>query len=50
MVIEQAMGIPKNRGELAQQYLREFVKRMKQSGMVSQSLQDNRIEGASLAP
>lgn len=50
MVIEQAMGIPKNRGELAQQYLREFVKRMKQSAMVSQSLKDHRIEGASVAP
>jgi polar amino acid transport system substrate-binding protein len=50
MVIEQAMGIPKNRGELAQKYLREFVNRMKQSGMVSQSLKDHRIEGASVAP
>jgi polar amino acid transport system substrate-binding protein len=50
MVIEQAMGIPKKRGELAQQYMRQFIKRMKDSGMVSQSLLDNRIEGASVAP
>lgn len=50
MVIEQAMGLPKNRGEVAQQYLKQFIKRMKESGMVGNSLINHKIEGASLAP
>jgi polar amino acid transport system substrate-binding protein len=50
MVIQQAMGLPKNRGEAAQNYLRQFVAKMKRSGMVTQSLAHHHIEGASVAP
>ena len=50
MVIQQAMGIPKSRSAQAHQYLIEFVKEMKSSGMVTQSLKNHHIEGASVAP
>jgi polar amino acid transport system substrate-binding protein len=50
MVIQQAMGIPKSRSAQAHQYLIEFVKEMKSSGMVVQSLKNHQIEGASVAP
>lgn len=50
MVIQQAMGIPKSRSAQAHQYLIEFVKEMKSSGMVAQSLKNHHIEGASVAP
>jgi len=50
MVIQQAMGIPKSRSVQAHQYLIDFVKEMKASGMVSQSLVSHKIEGASVAP
>jgi polar amino acid transport system substrate-binding protein len=44
------MGIPKSRSAQAHQYLIEFVKEMKSSGMVVQSLKNHQIEGASVAP
>ena len=50
MVINQAMGTPKVRGEAGVQYLREFIEEMKASGFVAQALQRHRIEGASVAP
>jgi polar amino acid transport system substrate-binding protein len=50
MVIQQAMGIPKSRSAQAHQFLIDFVKEMKTSGMISQSLQSHKIEGASVAP
>ncbi len=50
MVIQQAMGIPKSRSAEAHRFLIEFVKEMKSSGMVEQSLKAHRIEGASVAP
>ena len=50
MVIQQAMGIPKSRSAQAHQYLIDFVKEMKASGMVLQSLVSHKIEGASVAP
>ena len=50
MVINQAMGTPKGRGESGAKYLREFVEEMKASGFVAQSLERHSIEGASVAP
>jgi polar amino acid transport system substrate-binding protein len=50
MVIEQAMGLPKGRGDAAAGVLRDFVERMKSSGFVAQALQRHGIAGASVAP
>ncbi len=50
MVIEQAMGLPRNRGEAAATLLRQFVENMKASGFVAQSLARHGIKGASVAP
>ncbi len=49
MVINQAMGVPKGR-DAALGYLTTFVKEMKASGFVEQSLKRHRIEGATVAP
>ncbi len=50
MVIQQAMGMPKSRGEGAAQALHAFVEEMKASGFVAQALQRHGIEGAGVAP
>ncbi|MDR5904022.1 ABC transporter substrate-binding protein [Franzmannia qiaohouensis] len=50
MVIQQAMGLPKGRGEQAADCLREFVEEMKASGFVAQALERHGIQGASVAP
>jgi polar amino acid transport system substrate-binding protein len=50
MVIEQAMGVPKTRGEAAQAYVAAFVEEMKASGFVAESLARHHIEGAAVAP
>lgn len=50
MVIRQAMGLPKGRGEPARASLAAFVEEMKASGFVAQALGRHRIEGASVAP
>ena len=50
MVIEQAMGVQANRGDAAQQLLKNFVERAKASGMVSQALARHQIQGAIVAP
>lgn len=50
MVIEQAMGVPKNRGTLAASLLKSFVEDMKSSGLVLQALRRHGVEGASVAP
>jgi len=50
MVIEQAMGVPKTRGEAAQAYVAAYVEEMKASGFVAESLARHRIEGAAVAP
>jgi polar amino acid transport system substrate-binding protein len=50
MVIQQAMGVPKSRGEAAAQLLREYVEDMKACGFVADSMQRHRIAGASVAP
>lgn len=50
MVIQQAMGLPKSRGEAARAYLAAFVEEMKASGFVAAALTRHGIEGASIAP
>jgi polar amino acid transport system substrate-binding protein len=50
MVIQQAMGLPKGRGEAARQALAAFVEDMKASGFVAAALARHGIEGASVAP
>ena len=50
MVIAQAMGMPRGRGEAAALFLGSYVEEMKASGFVAQSLERHRIQGASVAP
>lgn len=50
MVIQQAMGCPKGRGEAARAFLAAFVEEMKASGFVAEALARHGIEGASVAP
>jgi polar amino acid transport system substrate-binding protein len=50
MVIQQAMGMPKNRGAAAAECLRDFVEAMKSSGFVAAALARHHIQGASVAP
>ncbi|CAG9191830.1 ABC transporter substrate-binding protein [Paraburkholderia sabiae] len=50
MVIQQAMGTAKNRGEAAAAALHAFVEEMKASGFVADALARHSIAGASVAP
>lgn len=50
MVIQQAMGLPKSRGEEAAEALRRFVEEMKGSGFIQEALARHGIQGASVAP
>ncbi len=50
MVIQQAMGTGKMRGQLAADCLAAFVEDMKASGFVANSLLRHGIEGAAVAP
>lgn len=50
MVIQQAMGLPKGRGEEAAKMLRVFVEEMKTQGMVADALARHAIDGATVAP
>ena len=50
MVIRQALGLPKNRGEAAAAFLCDFVEQAKVDGFVADALMRHRIEGASVAP
>jgi polar amino acid transport system substrate-binding protein len=50
MVIQQAMGTPKSRGDEAAAFLAQFVEEMKASGFVAQALERHQIQGASVAP
>lgn len=49
MVIQQAMGVPKDRGAV-HAALRAFVEEMKASGFVADALARHGIQGASVAP
>ncbi|MGO4329504.1 ABC transporter substrate-binding protein [Cupriavidus sp. 2TAF22] len=50
MVIRQAMGVPKARGERAATFLADFIEEMKASGMVASALRHHGIQGATVAP
>jgi polar amino acid transport system substrate-binding protein len=50
MVIRQAMGTPKSRGEEAARYLDLFVEEIKAGGFVAAALARHGIRGASVAP
>ena len=50
MVIQQAMGLPKRRGEAAAAALRGFVEQMKQQGFIADALARHGISGAAVAP
>jgi polar amino acid transport system substrate-binding protein len=50
MVIRQAMGCPRSRGEEAAKVLAEFVEEMKASGFVAEALKRSGVEGAAVAP
>ncbi|MCA1324737.1 ABC transporter substrate-binding protein [Herbaspirillum sp. alder98] len=50
MVIRQAMGTPKSRGDEAAAYLTGFVETMKANGFVADALKRHHINGASVAP
>jgi polar amino acid transport system substrate-binding protein len=50
MVIRQAMGCPRSRGDTAAAELAAFVEEMKASGFVAQALARHGIQGASVAP
>jgi polar amino acid transport system substrate-binding protein len=50
MVIQQAMGCPRGRGEPAAQVLAQYVEEMKASGFVADALRRHGIEGAAVAP
>jgi polar amino acid transport system substrate-binding protein len=50
MVIQQAMGLPKGRGEAARAQLAVFVEAMKASGFVTAALVRHGVASASVAP
>ncbi len=50
MVIQQAMGCPKSRGDRAAAVLSDFVEEMKVNQFVAQALARHQIKGASVAP
>lgn len=50
MVIEQAMGVPRGRGEEAAQCLSDFLESAKASGLVARELARFGIQGATVAP
>ena len=49
MEIQQAMGVSRERGDLAGEYLNQFVRLIKESGEVQQILDDNKVTGAVVA-
>jgi len=50
MVIRQAMGLPKGRGEAAAEALRAFVEAMKEQGFVADATKRHSVLGARVAP
>lgn len=50
MVIQQAMGLPKGRGEPARAALAAFVEEVKAAGLVAAALARHGVAGASVAP
>lgn len=49
MVIRQAMGVSRKRGEKAQAFLQAFIEHARSSGLVKQALERHGIQGATVA-
>jgi polar amino acid transport system substrate-binding protein len=49
MAIQQALGIPKGRGDAAK-YLRLFIEDVKASGLVARAIENSGVRGVSIAP
>jgi polar amino acid transport system substrate-binding protein len=50
MVIQQAMGCPRSRGDTAARFLADYVEEMKAGGFVAAALQRHGVTGAAVAP
>jgi polar amino acid transport system substrate-binding protein len=50
MVIEQAMGVARSHGPIAETILAAFVEQMKVDGFINEALARHEIHGASVAP
>ena len=50
MVIRQAMGVAKDRGEEAAAFLGRFVEEMKAGGFVADALARHHVDGVVVAP
>ena len=50
MVIRQAMGVARNRGDAAQSALRSFIEEMKACGFVADAMRRHAVAGATVAP
>lgn len=50
MVIRQAMGLPKSRGEAAHRWLAAFVEEVKASGFIADAMTRHNITGVNIAP
>ncbi|MDM9645797.1 hypothetical protein [Rhizobium sp. S163] len=50
MVIEQAMGVARTHGKLAETFLSDFVEDQKSKGFVARALERHGVEGVSVAP
>ena len=50
MVIRQAMGLARSRGETAHAFLADFVETLKSNGFIEQALERHGISGATVAP
>lgn len=50
MVIQQAMGLPRGRGEAAAAFLKAYVEEQKASGFIGEAMRRHGIAGASVAP
>ncbi|NKC12816.1 MAG: transporter substrate-binding domain-containing protein [Gammaproteobacteria bacterium] len=47
--VQQAMGVPKSRGDAAFQYVRQFVEEAKASGLVASLIEQHQVRGLSVA-
>ena len=50
MTIQQAMGLPAARGEVAASWLVDFVEQLKAGGFIGQALERHGVTGVSIAP
>jgi polar amino acid transport system substrate-binding protein len=48
--VQQSIGAPRNRGEPAARYLREFVEEAKASGLIAEMIEAHGVRGVTVAP